>query len=129
MGDAGKILIIDDEKDFVVIVRARLEHEGYDVLEANDGLSGLEVLLRHDVDLILLDIMMPRMDGFTFYKTLHEQGRASPVPPIIAVTAFSSQIESRKCLLGEVPILAKPFDFAVLLRMMREMIDKRKENR
>lgn len=127
MGAAKKILIIDDEQDFVFVLRARLEHEGYEVFEANDGLAGLEVLLRHNIDLILLDIMMPRMDGFTFYKTLHEQKKALPVPPIIAVTAFSSQIESRRHLLGGVPILAKPFDVSILLVMMREMTDAQAE--
>ena len=129
MSDAKTILIIDDEKDFVFVMRARLEHEGYEVLEANDGLSGLEVLLRNDVDLILLDIMMPRMDGFTFYKTLHEQGKVLPPPPIIAVTAYSSRIESRRHLLGDVPILAKPFELSVLLRMVREMTGEHEEGR
>lgn len=123
MSEKKRILIIDDEADFVSVVRDRLEFEGYEVLEAYDGLSGLEVLRRETVDCILLDIMMPGMDGLTFYKTIREEERAWPIPPIIAVTAYSRMLrDDQRRLLGEIPILDKPFEFSVLLGLIRERI-------
>ncbi len=59
----GTILVIDDEKDLIELVRYNLEKEGFDVIAANDGQSGLEVVKRHRPDLVVLDLMMPGLDG------------------------------------------------------------------
>ncbi len=115
MADEKRILIIDDEPDFIFTLRTRLEHEGFAVLEAADGLAGLELLRREEIDLILLDIMMPRMDGFIFLKTVREEAAAYPVPPIIVVTAYMRTVdETKKALLGDVPVVGKPFEYSEL---------------
>ena len=101
----------------------RLEFEGYEVIEARDGLSGIEQLLRVPVDLIILDIMMPRMDGFTFYRTCREHEKVWPIPPIIVATAFSNRLEAdKRKLLGDIPVVDKPFDVPALLKLIRRMI-------
>ena len=117
------ILVIDDEADFREILRARLEHEGYDVLEAGQGMSGLQEFRRNEVDLILLDIMMPGMDGFTFLKVLREEGGVLPIPPVITLTAYSRMMtEEKRKMLGDVPFVEKTEDFAKLLKIIDEML-------
>lgn len=116
-------IVFDQGLGDLFVVRDRLEFEGYEVLTASDGLSGLEVLRCEAVDCVLLDIMMPRMDGLTFYKTIREEEKAWPVPPIIAVTAFSRMLrDEQRHLLGEIPVLDKPFDFSALLQLIRERV-------
>jgi len=125
VSEKKRILVIDDEPDFLYTLRMRLEHEGFEVVEASDGLSGLEALRKGDVDLILLDIMMPRMDGFTFLKTVREEAPAFPVPPIIVLTAYMRTIDDDKQkLLGETPVIAKPFEYAELSEKIKEAVEK-----
>jgi CheY-like chemotaxis protein len=117
------ILVIDDEKDFVFTLRERLEHDGFKVFEANDGLSALELLRREDVDVVLLDIMMPRMDGFTFLKTIEEEQEAFPSPPIIVITAYMRLLDKEKRrLIGNIHVLNKPFDYEDLILRIREAL-------
>lgn len=112
MAEKKRILIIDDEPDFVYTLRVRLEHEGFEVLEAGDGLAGLEVLLKEEVDLILLDVMMPRMDGFTFLRTIKEESSVYSVPPVIVLTAYARKIdEEKRRLLGDIPVIGKTFEY------------------
>ena len=74
-----KILVVEDEKNIVDILVFNLKREGYDTLEAYDGAEGLRLALEQDPDLILLDLMLPKMDGFEVCRLLREQGRATPV--------------------------------------------------
>ena len=74
-----KILVIEDEKNIVDILVFNLIREGYDTLEAYDGATGLRLALEQDPDLILLDLMLPEMDGFEVCRRLRGEGRATPV--------------------------------------------------
>ena len=74
-----KILVVEDERNIVDILTFNLGREGYDTLEALDGAEGLRLALAEDPDLILLDLMLPKMDGFEVCRRLREQGRATPV--------------------------------------------------
>ncbi len=78
-----KILIVDDEASVVSILRRRLEAEGYDVLSAPDGTQGLEQARTERPDLIISDVSMPRMDGYTFVKTLRATPELSRIPVIV----------------------------------------------
>ncbi|MFH1830644.1 MAG: response regulator [Pseudomonadota bacterium] len=117
------VLVIDDEKDFVLTLKERLEHDGFNVFEAYDGLEGLEVLRRENISIILLDIMMPRMDGFTFLKTIGEEHEVFPNPPVIVITAYMRLLgkEKRK-LIGDIPLFNKPFDYDELLSKIKELL-------
>src|SRR5579862_5423886 len=66
----GTILVIDDEKDLIELVRYNLEKEGYDVIAATDGQSGLEVIKKHRPELVMLDLMMPGIDGLQVCQRL-----------------------------------------------------------
>ena len=85
-----KILVVEDERNIVDILTFNLQREGYDTLEALDGAAGLRLALEQDPDLILLDLMLPKMDGFQVCRTLREQGRATP---IIMLTAREEETD------------------------------------
>ena len=72
------ILIVEDERAIVEILKFNLKREGYDTLEALDGEAGLELARTEDPDLILLDVMLPKMNGFDICKNLREAGSTVP---------------------------------------------------
>ena len=79
----AKVLIIEDEKAIVDIIAFNLKREGYQTEEAYDGQEGLRLALQPDVDLVLLDVMLPLMDGFELLRRLREKSNV----PVIMVTA------------------------------------------
>ena len=102
-----KILIADDESEIRNLLRLYLENENYEVIEAEDGQQALDLLHRHKPDLCILDIMMPKMDGF---HVLQEIRKESNVPVMIL---SAKDADSEKILglnLGADDYLAKPFD-------------------
>lgn len=79
-----KILVVEDERNIVDILTFNLQREGYDTLEALDGAAGLRLALERDPDLILLDLMLPGMNGFEVCKTIRDRGLNTPVLIITA---------------------------------------------
>ncbi len=101
-----KVLIVDDEKNIVDILRFNLKKEGYDTLEAYDGEEAVELALSQNPDLILLDIMLPKMDGFTVCRKL----RQSISTPILMLTAKEEEVDKVLGLeLGADDYITKPF--------------------
>src|SRR3954471_23549671 len=86
------ILIIDDERDLIELVRYNLEKEGYDAICASDGQTGLDIATRHLPDLIVLDLMMPGMDGLEICRKLRGESRTSRVP-VIMLTARATEAD------------------------------------
>ncbi|MCD4694162.1 response regulator [bacterium] len=78
----NKILIVEDERSLMASLRKKFKLEGFEVLEANDGEKGLEVALKEKPDLILLDVVMPNMDGMTMLKKLRVEGTLKKTPVI-----------------------------------------------
>jgi DNA-binding response OmpR family regulator len=106
------ILIVDDEPHMRNLIRVYLSEAGYSVMDTHDGISALKIFKESDIDLILLDIMMPHMDGWTFCQ---EVRRVSAVP-IIILTAKEDTLDIVKGLkLGADDYLAKPFEEIELL--------------
>ena len=113
MNTQKTVLIVEDEKNIVDILRFNLQREGYQTLEAYDGESGLALAVSSNPDLILLDVMLPKMNGFDVCKSLRSQGSSVPV---IILTAREE--ESDKVLgleIGADDYITKPFS-------MRELI-------
>ena len=81
MSDAPVVLVADDDPDILALMRFRLEREGYEVLAAADGQSALDLALQRTPDLAVLDVMMPRLDGYELTRRLrgHEPTRAMPI--------------------------------------------------
>ena len=115
-----KILVVEDERNIVDILTFNLAREGYDTLEALDGAAGLRLALDEDPDLILLDLMLPKMDGFEVCRTLREQGRATP---IIMLTAREEETDKVLGLeLGADDYITKPFSMRELLARVKSNI-------
>lgn len=109
---ARKILIIEDEQHIVDILKFNLKKEGYETLEAYDGASGLELALTGEPNLILLDVMLPQMDGFEVCRKIREEH--SQVP-IIMLTAREEELDKVLGLeLGADDYMTKPFSIREL---------------
>ena len=119
---AKKILIVDDEKDIREILKAILEHEGYVTLEANDGKQGYEKAVSEQPDLIILDIMMPVLDGFGAAEKLKTNKDTFGIP-IIMLTAKDEPVDKEKALsLGIHTFIVKLFDLEELRHTIKEVL-------
>jgi DNA-binding response OmpR family regulator len=102
----GKILVVDDEKKIVDLVRTYLERDGYLVVEANDGRLALEAFQRESPDLVILDVMLPGMDGFEVCREIRHLSSV----PVIMLTARSEDVDKLVGLeLGADDYITKPF--------------------
>jgi DNA-binding response OmpR family regulator len=105
-----KILLAEDERDIQFVTRVALEDEGHQVVTADDGQAALELAPTQPFDVILLDIMMPRLDGMVVCRRLKDDPRTAMVP-VIFLTARSQQFEVQAGLnLGALGYIIKPFD-------------------
>lgn len=121
MEDKKTILIVDDEKPIVDILVYNLEKEGYNTLEANDGITAVEIATTKRPDLILLDIMLPKMDGLTVCKKI----RSSLNVPILMLTAKDEEIDKILGLeLGADDYITKPFSVRELMARIKANLRK-----
>src|SRR5215469_11717711 len=112
-----RILIVEDEKDMAQLLKTGLEEENHVVNIAFDGISGLELAQAFNFDVIILDVMLPRLDGFEVARRLRAKGNHTP---ILMLTARDTVPDVVKGLdLGADDYLTKPFSFAVLLARLR----------
>lgn len=115
--DKKKILVVEDEKAIADILVFNLQREGYDTLVAYDGAEGLRCALEEAPDLILLDVMLPEMDGFEVCRTLRAEGNNVP---IIMITAREEETDKVFGLeLGADDYITKPFSMRELLARVR----------
>lgn len=84
------ILIVEDDKDYRDVLTELLEEEGFKVLNAENGQVGMDLLKNTDVDLVLLDVLMPQMDGFTFYNNMRNALKKNI--PVIMLTNFATTV-------------------------------------
>jgi two-component system, OmpR family, alkaline phosphatase synthesis response regulator PhoP len=110
---SARILLIEDEPGIVLTLTDRLTREGYDVESAADGESGLERATRDAFDLLLLDLMLPRMSGVDVCKELRKRGIETPVIMLTALGQVVDKVVGLK--LGADDYVTKPFDMAELL--------------
>ncbi len=111
-----KILIVDDEKNIVDIIAFNLKKEGYKVLKAADGAEGVRLATEENPDLILLDIMMPKMDGYEACKKIREKKHT----PIIMLTARAEEVDKVLGLeLGADDYVTKPFGVRELMARVK----------
>jgi DNA-binding response OmpR family regulator len=106
---ADKIMVVDDDPNIQLALKYRLEREGYHVLLAGDGVDALEKVKVEEPDLIILDLVMPRMNGFGFLEQMKGDGGDSAVP-VIVLTAYGYESNRARSLeLGAAEFVAKPF--------------------
>lgn len=114
-----KILIVDDEKNIVDILKFNLKKEGFTTIEAYDGEQAVELAFNENPDLILLDVMLPKMDGFTVCRKL----RQSLTTPIIMLTAKEEEVDKVLGLeLGADDYITKPFSQRELMARIKANI-------
>jgi DNA-binding response OmpR family regulator len=115
-----KILIVEDEPAMVAGLRDNFEYEGYDVISAEDGISGLDRALADNPDLVVLDVMMPRMSGLDVCKQLKAK---RPSVPIIMLTARGQEIDKVVGLeLGADDYVTKPFSIRELMARVKAVL-------
>lgn len=116
-----KILIVDDEKNIVEIIAFNLKKEGYQVIKAADGEEGVKMAMEENPDLILLDIMMPKMDGYEACKKIREKKNT----PIIMLTARAEELDKVLGLeLGADDYVTKPFGVRELMARVKANLRK-----
>jgi putative two-component system response regulator len=122
----GKILIIDDSEIALKLLSTILEHENYEIRIAKDAFQAFEVLTKFKPDIILLDIMMPKMDGYEFAKRIKDLDDLKNIP-IILVTALNDQESKIKGLnAGAEEFISKPIDRTELLIRTKNLIKMKK---
>lgn len=121
-----KVLVVEDEVQIALAIKSGLEQEAYAVDVAHDGEEGLAAALGDDYDLILLDLMLPGMDGLEICQKLRAEGKTTP---ILMLTAKSSAQDVVKGLdTGADDYLAKPFSFEILLARIRALLRRPHES-
>ena len=121
----AKIIIIDDEPDVIELVSFVLEKDGHQVLSETNGAKGL-ALVQHELpDLVILDVMMPDMDGYTVTSKLFEQEKTRDIP-IIILTAKGKVRELFQMLHNVVDYVGKPFEPAALKSKVLDVLEKKK---
>ncbi len=118
------ILIVDDEKPIVDILKFNLQKEGFETIEAYDGQTGLNLALEKNPDLILLDVMLPEMDGFTVCREVRQKSQV----PIILLTAREEEVDKVLGLeLGADDYITKPYSVRELLARIKANLRRTKK--
>ena len=120
-----RILVIEDEKKIADFIKRGLKEEGYAVDVANDGENGLFLAKTNDYDLILLDLMLPKIDGITVCKTLRQEKVLYPIIMLTAKDAVKDKVTGLDA--GADDYLTKPFAFEELLARIRAVLRKKSE--
>jgi DNA-binding response OmpR family regulator len=119
-----RVLVIDDEAPIRLLCRVNLEAEGMDVLEAADGPSGLDVARAEVPDVVLLDVMMPGLDGWRVAEHLLEDERTNGIPIIFRTARAEFRDRARGLDIGGVDYVTKPFNPLELAPLVRELLDR-----
>jgi len=117
-----RVLVIDDEAPIRLLCRVNLEAEGMDVLEAADGPSGLETARAEIPDVILLDVMMPGLDGWRVAEELLDDERTEKIPIVFLTARAELRDRARGIDLGGVDYVTKPFNPVELAPLVRDLL-------
>ena len=120
----AKVLVIDDEAPIRLLCRVNLEAEGMDVLEAGDGPSGLEAARASEPDVILLDVMMPGLDGWRVAEELLDDDRTSGIPIVFLTARAEVRDRARGLDLGGIDYVTKPFNPIELAPLVEELLTR-----
>jgi two-component system alkaline phosphatase synthesis response regulator PhoP len=119
-----KVLVIDDEAPIRLLCRVNLEAEEMDVIEAADGPSGVEKARAEEPDVILLDVMMPGLDGWRVAEQLLDDERTSGIPIIFLTARAEFRDRARGLDIGGVDYITKPFNPLELAPLVQGLLDR-----
>ncbi len=118
----ARVLVIEDDDAISHLLRLVLESEGHEVLLADDGSRGIAVARRRAPDVVILDIMMPFMDGFAVLEALREDDRTVTIPVLMLTANQTEAVEERCYRLGAQAFVRKPFDPGILLGTVKDLV-------
>ncbi|HPE69839.1 MAG TPA: response regulator [Thermotogota bacterium] len=119
---AKRVLIVDDSNVLRNIIVFNLKKNGYEIKEANDGLEGLEFMESFQPDLVILDLMMPRLDGFGVLKEMQGKEGFQGIPVIVLTAKGGEDDRDNAISLGAMDVLTKPFSPKQLLERVQKVI-------
>jgi DNA-binding response OmpR family regulator len=123
-GGVTRVLVIDDEAPIRLLCRVNLEAEGIEVLEAPDGTSGLDVARKEHPDVVLLDVMMPGLDGWRVAEELLEDEETRGIPIIFLTARAEFRDRARGLDIGGLDYVTKPFNPLELAPLVRDLLDR-----
>lgn len=118
------VLVIEDDPTILENTLELLELEGFTPLSAKDGVEGVEQARKHLPDLVVCDVLMPRMDGYGVLKTLRDDPTTTNIPFIFVSATLHEDIATSGDILGVSGYLIKPFRFPELVRIIRTLLAK-----
>lgn len=119
-----KILLVDDEPHIIIMLANRIKHAGYEIITAGDGQEGLEKARKEKPDLIILDVMLPKLDGYKVCRMLKFDEKYKQIP-IIMFTARAQKIDKETAEnVGADGYITKPFEPQILLDKIKELLAK-----
>lgn len=124
-----KLLLVDDDPDILKVNRILLEREGYDVLTATGGEEAIELVRQGEVDLMILDIMMPGVDGFEVCQRLKESDDSFQIPVLMLTAKTELADKILGYFVGAADYLTKPYDKSMLLEKIRNLLGERPAGR
>jgi len=123
-----RILIVDDEADLRTVLRFGLEAEGFHVIEAGDGEEGLRAARETQPDLMVLDLMLPKMDGYKVCRALKFDERFRALPIVILSARSGEQDRQLAMTMGADAFVAKPYEMRGLVAVIRQKLDEPRRN-
>jgi len=125
--DGKTILVVDDEPNIVRTISDRLKMNGYRVITATDGQEAIERALQEKPDLILLDVLMPRLDGHAALERLRQMEETRSTPVIMLTALDQTQHIARASSMGVADYVVKPFDIVSLLQKVKSALSGGKQ--
>ncbi|MFH1996096.1 MAG: response regulator [Candidatus Omnitrophota bacterium] len=119
-----KILLVDDEPALLMALKIRLEANGFNILEASDGQMALDKAMADKPDLIILDVMLPKIDGYAICKTLKTDASKKTIPIIILSARAQTEDAQKAKEAGADAYLTKPIKSDILLAKVNELLKK-----
>ena len=120
---AKRILVVDDDENILSLERTILEQKGFDVTSAGGGVEALKLLAEKTFDLVLLDVMMPEVDGFTVCRKIKEDPRLKDVPVIFLTAKGGGEALAEGFESGAIMYINKPFTANKLLTIVNTMLE------
>jgi len=122
MGEKKKILVVDDEKDILTLLSSRLEMSGFEVSTARDGFEAIEKIKTIKPDLVILDIMLPKMDGFQVARLFKFDLDYKDIPIIFLTAKASEEDKNMAKEVGGDYYFVKPFNFQEMLQKIKDIL-------
>jgi CheY-like chemotaxis protein len=120
------ILVVEDEADVLTLVARTLEFEGYHVLRATDGRAGLRLLAESHVDLVLLDLRLPELDGWEVLQQMKNSPQLKAIPVAVLSASASPERQEEAMELGAAAFLIKPVNLDDLIKTVRRVLRGRR---